>query len=412
VDAPPPDVAPRERGDDACIVYSSGTGGRPKGCRLTHGNYLDQLASLTSLHPFGPGVRYLSILPTNHAIDFMVGFLGPYLCGATVVHLRTLRPELVRDAFPRYRITHVALVPMVLRNLEAGLRARFESLSAVRRGLLAVGRTLHAWLGRGRPRPALARRLLRPVHAAFGGALEAVFVGGAYTDPDTLRFFHRLGIPVANGYGLTEAGTAVALDRLDPPQPETVGLPLPGVELRIADPDSQGNGEVQVRGATVMAGYLDDPELTAEALVDGWLRTGDLGRIDPNGCLRLVGRRKNMIVTEGGKNVYPEDVEIAFEGLAVREICVFAAHYLWPGSDRDERLVLVAGTGGEDADPEAIAREAAVPNRKLSDYKRVAALLIRRDDFPRTASLKIKRDALAEAIRADGSTPRDLVPLP
>ncbi|HMB68345.1 MAG TPA: fatty acid--CoA ligase family protein, partial [bacterium] len=213
-------------------------------------------------------------------------------------------------------------------------------------------------------------------------------------------------------YGLTEAGTAVALDRLDPPQPETVGLPLPGVELRIADPDSQGNGEVQVRGATVMAGYLDDPELTAEALVDGWLRTGDLGRIDPNGCLRLVGRRKNMIVTEGGKNVYPEDVEIAFEGVAVKEICVFAAHYLWPGSDRDERLVLVAGTGGEDADPEAIAREAAVPNRKLSDYKRVAALLIRRDDFPRTASLKIKRDALAEAIRADGSTPRDLVPLP
>jgi long-chain acyl-CoA synthetase len=407
-----PAVAPRERSDDACIVYSSGTGGRPKGCRLTHGNYLEQLASLTALHPFRPGVRYLSILPTNHAIDFMVGFLGPYLCGATVVHLRTLRPELVREAFPRYRITHVALVPMVLRNLEAGLRARFAALPPLRRGLLSAGRALHGRLGGGRPRPALARRLLAPVHRAFGGALEAIFVGGAYTDTETLRFFHRLGIPVANGYGLTEAGTAVTLDRLDPPREETVGLPLPGVELRIADPDEDGHGEVQVRAATVMAGYLDDPDLTAETIRDGWLRTGDLGRIDSDGCLRLVGRRKNMIVTEGGKNVYPEDVEIAFDGLPVKEACVFAAHYLWPGPDRDERLVLVVGTGGEEAGVDALLREASVRNRRLADYKRIAAVLVRRGDFPRTASLKVKRDDLAAAIRADGATPDDLVPLP
>jgi long-chain acyl-CoA synthetase len=407
-----PPVAARTRTDDACIVYSSGTGGRPKGCRLTHGNYLAQLESLTALHPFRPGVRYLSILPTNHAIDFMVGFLGPYLCGATVVHLRTLRPELVREAFPRYRITHVALVPMVLRNLEAGLRARFEALPPHRRALLSAGRALHAWLGRGRPRPALARRLLAPVHQAFGGALEAIFVGGAYTVPETLRFFHGLGIPVANGYGLTEAGTAVTLDRLDPPRPDTVGRPLPGVELRIADPDADGHGEVQVRAATVMAGYLDDPGLTAETLADGWLRTGDLGRIDPDGCLRLVGRRKNMIVTEGGKNVYPEDVETVFEGLEAKERCVFAAHYLWPDAARDERLVLVVGTGGEAPDLDALRRQASERNRRLADYKRVAGILVHAPDFPRTASLKVKREELAAALRNEGLTPSDLVDLP
>ena len=121
---------PRQRQDVACIVYSSGTGGRPKGCVLTHENYLEQCKALTALYPFWPGVRYLSILPTNHAIDFMVGFIGPFVCGACVVHLRTLRPEFVRDAFVRYKITYVSLVPMVLKNLERGLKAKFEAASS------------------------------------------------------------------------------------------------------------------------------------------------------------------------------------------------------------------------------------------------------------------------------------------
>src|SRR5207247_11213514 len=107
-----PVLVPRARRDTACIVYSSGTGGRPKGCMMTHENYFEQCVALTSLYPFWPGVRYLSILPTNHAIDFMVGFFGPFTCGAAVVHLRTLRPEYVRQAFPKYKITYVSLVPL------------------------------------------------------------------------------------------------------------------------------------------------------------------------------------------------------------------------------------------------------------------------------------------------------------
>ena len=124
-----PVFVPRARQDAACIVYSSGTGGRPKGCVLTHENYLEQCMALTSLYPFWPGVRYLSILPTNHAIDFMVGFIGPFTCGATVVHLRTLRPEFIREAFTKYKITYMALVPMVLKNLERGLRQRFADFT-------------------------------------------------------------------------------------------------------------------------------------------------------------------------------------------------------------------------------------------------------------------------------------------
>ena len=136
-----PVLVPRARKDMATIVYSSGTGGRPKGCVLTHENYLEQCVALTSLYPFAPGVSYLSILPTNHAIDFMVGFIGPFTCGATVVHLRTLRPEYIRDAFTRYKITYMSLVPMVLKSLERGLRQKFEQLPKGRRRALqaAIG---------------------------------------------------------------------------------------------------------------------------------------------------------------------------------------------------------------------------------------------------------------------------------
>jgi long-chain acyl-CoA synthetase len=397
-------VVPRSRDDVACIVYSSGTGGRPKGCLLTHGNYLEQFRSLSELHPLRPGFRYLSILPTNHAIDFMVGFIGPYLCGATVVHLRTLRPEFVRDAFPRYRITHMALVPMVLKNLATGLRSRFAELTGARRAILHTLITLNRKLSRGRPNPRIARKLLPAVHAAFGGRLEALFVGGAYTDPDTLRFFHDLGIPVANGYGLTEAGTALTLDRLAPPRPDTVGPPLPGVELRIDGANEEGVGEIVARGPTLMRGYLDDPELTAETIVDGWLHTGDLGRFD-DGALRILGRRKNMIVTEGGKNVYPEDVEGAFADLPnVTEFCVFAAHTLWPErAGRDERLLLVIRTSPEGPSTDwssypDLREEIVGRNRRLLDFKRVKGLIVWDRDFPRTASMKIKREELAAAI--------------
>ncbi|GJM43838.1 MAG: hypothetical protein DHS20C21_06800 [Gemmatimonadota bacterium] len=401
----------RRREDVACIVYSSGTGGRPKGCQLTHGNYLSQLAALTQLHPLNPGHRYLSILPTNHAIDFMVGFIGPYTCGAAVVHLRTLRPEFVKAAFPRYRITHLALVPMVLKNLAAGLHTRLDELPPVKRALFQALVGVNRVLSRGRPNPRLARRLLSQVHDAFGGHLEAMFVGGAYTEPDTLRFFHDLGIPVANGYGLTEAGTAITLDRLSPPRPETVGAPLPGIQVEIREPDDDGVGEVAVKSEMVMRGYLDDPELTAETIVDGWLLTGDLGRMD-DGHLRLFGRRKNMIVTEGGKNVYPEDVEVAFEGIEAEEFCVFAAHFLWPGQGTGERLLLVARRDAAPgaptpsaADTAAFLRDIEARNRRLLDFKRVGGVLLWSDDFPRTASMKVKRPVLADEIRARFPSP-------
>ncbi len=394
-----PTFLPRTRKDLATIVYSSGTGGRPKGCMMLHENYLEQCVALTSLYPFAPGFRYLSILPTNHAIDFMVGFFGPFICGAAVVHLRTLRPEFVREAFVKYKITYVSLVPLVLKNLQKGLQARFDALTPGKRRVFNLLVAVNKALTKSQPRLGLSRRLLGQVHAAFGGELRAIVVGGAFTEPQTLQFFYDLGIPAANGYGLTEAGTAITVNDLHPFRADTVGKPLPGMEVRIVDAGADGIGEIDVRSKTVMSGYLNEPELTAETIVDGWLKTGDLGRFDATGHLQLFGRKKNMIVTEEGKNIYPEDIEAVFDSLPVKEFCVFAANYIWPQRSLvGEQLVLVIHLEPGQVFTEELRGNISVLNGRLLNYKRIHGIVVFEEDFPRTASLKIKRNVLAERL--------------
>jgi long-chain acyl-CoA synthetase len=402
-----PQFIPRQRNDIACIVYSSGTGGNPKGCLLTHHVYLEQCQSLMTWYPFWPGVRYLSILPTNHAIDFMVGFIGPFVCGATVVHLRSLRPEYLKAAFPKYRITYVSLVPMVLKALENGLRTKLSELPKPKQQLVRILMTLNRWMTRRKPNPALSRKIFPQIHEAFGNELLTIITGGAFAEPSTLQFFYDLGIPVANGYGLTEAGTAITVNDLKPFRADTVGKPLPGFEVKLINCDPERIGEICVKSSTLMQGYLKDPELTAETFLNDWLRTGDLGRFDSAGHLHLFGRVKNMIVTEGGKNIYPEDIESVFDGLPVKEYCIFAANYIWKQrSLQGEKLVIVLHPEQGQEIPESILEEVRIRNRRLADFKRVNDYVVWEEDFPRTASLKIKRGILAEqlAIRLSRDT--------
>lgn len=391
----------RERTDAACIVYSSGTGGRPKGCVLTHGNYLEQATAVAPTFPFWPGARYLSIIPTNHAIDFMGGFIMPFTGGGTVVHLRTLRPEFIREAFTRYKITYMAVVPLILKNLQKGLKDRFAALPPMKRKMLNALIATNRALTRGKPRPKVSGALLRDVHTAFGGGLRALLVGGAFTEPATIEFFHDIGISIYNGYGCTEACTAITLNDQRPFRPETVGKAVPGMEIRVTNAGEGGIGEIAVRSKTVMSCYLDDPEMTSETIVDGWLMTGDLGRLDSSGHLQLVGRKKNMIVTEEGKNIYPEDIEAAFDGIGVKEYCVFAVNYLWPERTMaGEQLVLVVHLENGREVTSALIEEISARNRGLANYKRASGYLVWESDFPLTASLKIKRNELAEQIRA------------
>jgi long-chain acyl-CoA synthetase len=394
-----PEFRARKRIDTACIVYSSGTGGHPRGCVLTHDNYLEQCAAVTPVFPFSPGTRYLSIIPTNHAIDFMGGFLMPFTGGGTVVHLRTLRPEFIREAFTKYKITYMAVVPLILKNLQRGLREKFTALPPGKQKMLHALIGVNRALTKQKPRPGLSRMLLKDIHKAFGGELRALLVGGAFTEPATIEFFHDIGIPIYNGYGCTEACTAITLNDLRPFRPDTVGKPVRGMEIRIVEPDPDGIGQVAVRSRTVMSRYLDDPEMTAETLVDGWLMTGDLGRVDATGHLQLFGRKKNMIVTAEGKNIYPEDVENKFEGAAVKEFCVFAANYIWPQHTMSgEQLVLVFHPEPGHAVNGELIGELSRRNAQLLNYKRVAGYLVWDQDFPRNAAMKIRRVVLAGQI--------------
>ena len=211
----------------------------------------------------------------------------------------------------------------------------------------------------------------------------ALITGGAFAEPSTLQFFYDLGIPVANGYGLTEAGTAVTVNDLKPFRADTVGKPLPGVEIKFLRCDADGVGQVAVRSKTVMRGYLDDPEMTAEVLVNGWLLTGDLGRVDATGHLLLFGRLKNMIVTEGGKNIYPEDIESAFHGLPVKEFCIFAVNYVWKKQTMvGEQLMLVLQLEPGDELTPALIEELRIRNQRLADFKRVSGYLLDDEEFP------------------------------
>jgi long-chain acyl-CoA synthetase len=164
-------------------------------------------------------------------------------------------------------------------------------------------------------------------------------------------------------------------------------------------PDAEGVGEVAAHSKTIMSHYLDDAELTLETIVDGWLLTGDLGRLDGTGHLQLLGRKKNMIVTEGGKNIYPEDIEAVFDGLPVKEYSVFAANYIWPKKELGaEILVLILRLEQNQTFDSKLSDEISARNRRLPDFKRVGAYLVWDKDFPRTASMKIKRQVLAEEI--------------
>ncbi len=391
----------RSREDVACIVYSSGTSGTPKGCMLTHDNYLVQAQVLGRLYPIAEDERFFSILPTNHAIDFMVGFMMPLMMGAAIVHQRSLRPQFIRASLKQYEITHIALVPTILKNLEKRIRERLDDLDDRPRQVADAVIKANDFLTARKPNHTLSRWLLKPIHDELGGKLKNVFAGGTFVDRKLVEFFYELGIPVAIGYGLTEATTVIAVNDLKPFRSTTVGKPVEGVDVEIRNPNDDGVGEVWVRGRTVMKGYLDAPELTAEAIVDGWLRTGDVGSIDVSGHLTLKGRAKNMIVTEGGKNIYPEDIEAAFDDVpGCEELSVFAANYIWPsGSMLDEELVVVLRPES-DADLDALVQELSQRNRKLPEFKRVAGYIVRTEDFPVTASLKIKRGVLAEELRS------------
>jgi long-chain acyl-CoA synthetase len=295
-------------------------------------------------------------------------------------------------------------VPLILEAFERRINDKLDEASPTKRGLFEVLSSFNQLLTDRKPNHAISSRLLKPVHDAFGGQLKMLFCGGAFTDRERAEFFYRLGIPVVIGYGLTEACTVATVNDLSPFRGDSVGKPVAGVEVKIDGESDEGIGQVLLRGRTIMKGYLDDDALTAETISDGWLHTGDLGWIDASGHLHLVGRSKNMVVTAGGKNIYPEDIEQKFEGLPCDELAVFATNYIWPGAKLEDEMLVAVYRGDDEA---VLLRELNQRNHRLPDFKRIAGVVHWDEEFPRTASMKLKRNVLADTLR--GSITREAI---
>ena len=308
------DAAKRVRPDDlATVIYTSGTTGEPKGVMLTHGNLIANLTGITQVLDLRQDDVALSFLPLCHAFERIVAYIY-FVTGVSMVFAESI--ETVARDLKVVRPTVMSAVPRVFEKLEARIRATaveaggvkariFQWAAAVadaRGRVLPEGGSPSAWL---RLQSKLADRLVfQKIRDGIGGRLRFAVSGSAPLDPRLGRFFYGIGLPILEGYGLTETAPVLCVMPLERVRFGTVGPPLPNVEVRIA-----GDGEILARGPNVMSEYYQRPEETSQAIHDGWFHTGDIGRLDAAGYLEITDRKKELLVTSGGKKIAPQPIE-------------------------------------------------------------------------------------------------------
>ena len=399
-----------EEDDLFTYIYTSGTTGPPKACMIRHRNYYAMVAKIDDLDEFVVDDDVLLLyLPLAHNFGRLKHLAGPYV-GYTVAFCPD--PLRVAEVIPAVRPTVLPSVPRVYEKIHTAVTARFDAETGARRRIvlwaLAVGRKVSALRQAGRPIPAplalqhrLADRLVyAKVRERIGGRLRIGVSGGAPLAKEIAEFFHALDILVLEGYGLTECTTAATVNRPGRFRFGTVGPALPGVELRIAE-----DGEVLIRSDTIFAGYYKDEAATAEVLTeDGWLRSGDVGELDADGFLKITDRKKDLIVTAGGKNVAPQNLENALktskyvsQALVVGDRKPYVAALI----TLDEHEI--AGwreLGGRDVH-ELVQRIVDEVNADLSRFEQIKRFTILPRDFSAeqdevTPTLKLKRRVCQE----------------
>lgn len=390
---------PRPRGgeDPASILFTSGTTLEPKGVVLPHRAFLANVdAVVRTLEP-GPKDRLVSVLPLHHAFEFTAGLLSPLSQGASITYLETLSASALVATLRRTRATALLGVPRLFELLLAGIRSGVDEAPAPLRALLR-----RLWRASERAHAAghdWGRLLVLPVHLKFGGRLRFMVSGGAALDPEVQRRFAALGFRLLEGYGLTETAPVLAVNPMDRQRPGSVGLPLPGVTLRIDQPAADGVGEIQVQGRNLMSGYYRDPEATRAVLSGGWFRTGDLGRVDEEGFVHVTGRLKDLIVTPSGKNVYPDEVEAALKDLpGVKESCVVGGPARG-GAGEEVNLVVVLERDAPGA-REAVRDAVAAATERLPSHQRVQRIVFRSEELPRTRLQKVQRSRVRAELTA------------
>ncbi len=396
------DRVPRNLDDLAVILYTSGTTGSSKGVMLTHRNIMSNVSDVYQCIPFQPGERVFSVLPIHHVFEGTAGFLTPIYGGLSITYSRSiLRPREMRADMLDTRPHMFLVVPLLLEKIVMGIFREVKKAPAPRRAIFWTLWNLSRLSGRK-----LGKVLFRTVRAKLGlDELRYLVSGGAALPPWVAEALETMGFPLIQGYGLSETSPVLTANPPDAPRNESVGQALPSVEIRIVNPNEDGIGEIAARGPNIMKGYYKNPEATAEILDDeGWLYTGDMGYLDEDDYLYITGRKKYVIVSKGGKNIYPEEVEnVLGQSIYIEEIlCV---GFKTPDGDEEIHVIVypnyenldayfkekgVANPRREDVE-EVIRKELRHYSQELAPYKRPRTFSIREEEFEKTTTRKIKR---------------------
>jgi long-chain acyl-CoA synthetase len=381
------------------IIFTSGTLGRAKGVMLSQRNLAANLIAMVSMMMIYPEDRFLSVLPIHHTYECTCGFLCPLYSGASAHYARSLKT--VVDDLQNVKATMLLGVPLLydkmFKRIQKGIQEK-KVASKIIPSLIALTdfASRFGW-------KSAKKAIFSEIHEKFGGHIRLFIAGGAAPDPVVAKGLRALGLMFIQGYGLTETSPILTLNQLDNFKDDSAGLPLPGVELKIHSPNEDGIGEIWAKGANVMIGFYKNEQATNEVIENGWFKTGDLGYLDDDGFLHICGRKKNVIISRSGKNVYPEEIEDTLNRSPFIQECLV---YGEDDPKLDEIIVAqivvdaeafieLSESRGVPITPEfineVINEEVRKANTELSAYKQIKKFTIREQEFEKTTTQKIKR---------------------
>ena len=386
---------PRSLDETALIVYTSGTTGNPKGVMISFGNIYSQLRDFEYMFKLSHNNTLLSILPLNHLLELDCGFFGMLYMGAKVVYIKSLNPKELTSTMQEKGITNMIVVPLVAKMLKNSIEKQIKKQPETAQKAFKV---LYS-LAKFAPRK-IRRIMFKSVIDGLGGKLECFICGGAPLEDSVAEFFERIGVPIFQGYGLTETSPTISTNRYGHSKIGTVGQALPSVMVKIAD-----NGEILATGPNVMQGYYGKPEMTAEVIdEEGWFHTGDIGEIDKQGFIKITGRIKNMIVLGGGKKIFPEEVEAVLENSEIiKEVCVMSLTIKSGNKAGTEEVGAIITPSDDllkktDEEIQKILEEEVkkLSEANLAPYKAPTVIVLHREELPKTSTRKVKRKDLLE----------------
>ena len=381
----------------ATIVFTSGTTGKGKGVMLSQTNIVSDMTQGMYLFDITP--KTLNVLPPHHTFGSTVNYVGHYSQGSEIYITSGIKYLL--NELKEQQPTHLVLVPLFVETLYRRIWATVEKQGkekTIRTGMKLSNALRKVGIDK-------RRSIFAQIHETFGGKLQMIICGGAALNQDIIDFFDAIGITVLNGYGITECAPLVSCNRNEWQKNGSVGLPIIGEEVRIFEPDENGEGEICVKGPNVMMGYYEEPEATAAVIdEDGFFHTGDYGKLDDDGWLFITGRKKNLIIFSNGKNVYPEEIETEISRIrGVLEVVVYAGE----SKQHPEREVIVAEifpdyeqlkNDGITDIKEYFDEHVKIANTHMAPYKKVGFVKIRKEEFIKNTSRKITRFNIDKSI--------------